>query len=153
MAVWGNEIPYLQAVNSPGEEDAPRFREVVELTPEDFIARLQTIQPDFLPIGSVSQWFGEIRYTEGNGIDSVEIGGLLFRGTELRKVFGLRSTNIRFAVREDKITMSTLGNGHRVGMSQYGAKAMAEDGRDFREILGHYYGKTEIKRLSLPGEA
>jgi stage II sporulation protein D len=95
------------------------------------------------------QWFGTISYTEGNGVGSVEIGGISFRGTELRKLFGLRSTNIRFSVTEDKVTISTLGYGHRVGLSQYGAKAMALDGKAFQEILCHYYRNTKIKRLSL----
>ena len=148
-AVWGSDIPYLQAVDSPGEEDAPRCREEVELSADDFAARLQTLDPSFLPEGMAPQWFGTISYTEGNGVGSVEIGGVSFRGTELRKLFGLRSTNIRFSVTEDKVTISTLGYGHRVGLSQYGAKAMALDGKAFEEILCHYYRNTKIKRLSL----
>lgn len=153
VAVWGSNIPYLQAVDSPGEEDAPRFREEVELSPMSFAARLQTLNPGFMPTGTAPQWFGEICYTHGNGVDTVEIGGIQFRGTELRKLFGLRSTNIRFSVTEQAITISTLGYGHRVGLSQYGARAMALEGKEFSEILSHYYCNTEIKRLSLRGEA
>ncbi len=153
VAVWGSDIPYLQAVDSPGEEDAPRFREEVELSAADFAARLQILDPSFLPCGTAPQWFGEISYTEGNGVESVEIGGILFRGTELRKLFGLRSTNIRFSVTEDTVSISTLGYGHRVGLSQYGARAMALEGKTFGEILSHYYRNTKIKRLSLLGEA
>ena len=119
-AVWGSDIPYLQAVDSPGEEDAPRFREEIELSVRDFAARLQTLDSGFMPTGPAPQWFGEIRYTVGNGVETVEIGGVFFRGTELRKLFGLRSTNIRFSVTEDTVTISTLGYGHRVGLSQYG---------------------------------
>lgn len=153
VAVWGNEVPYLQAVDSPGEEDAPRYREEIEVTAKSFAARLQTLHPDLVPTGDVFQWFGEISYTHGNGVDTVEICGIKFRGTELRRLFGLRSTNIRFSVNSEVITISTLGYGHRVGLSQYGARAMALEGRSYREILSHYYKNTEIKRLSLPGEA
>ncbi len=153
VSVWGSDIPYLQAVDSPGEEDAPRFREEMELSPESFAARLQTLEPAFLPMGTAPQWFGEIRYTRGHGVDTVEIGGIPFKGTELRSLFGLRSTNIRFSVTADRITISTLGYGHRVGLSQYGAGAMAEEGKSFSEILCHYYRNTKITRLSLPGEA
>lgn len=152
-AVWGNAVPYLQAVDSPGEENAPRYREEVELHADSFLARLQSLYPELKSTGEVREWFGQITYTYGNGIDTVEICGTLFRGTELRKLFGLRSTNIRFSVSGETITISTLGYGHRVGLSQYGARAMALDGRDYREILSHYYKNTEIKRLSLPGEA
>ena len=153
VAVWGNEVPYLQAVDSPGEEDAPRYREEIELSAESFLARLQTLYPELTPWGEAPQWFGQIAYTNGNGVDTVEICGILFRGTELRKLFGLRSTNIRFSVTPEVVTISTLGYGHRVGLSQYGARAMALAGRDYEEILSHYYKDTKIKRLSLEGEA
>ena len=152
-AVWGSEIPYLQAVDSPGEEQAPRFSEVIELSAESFAARLQTLRPEIQLTDSTPDWFGTITYTEGNGIDTIDIGGQQFRGTELRRLFGLRSTNIRFSVTEDIITISTQGYGHRVGMSQYGAKAMAEQGSGFEEILSHYYRDAKIKRLFLSEEA
>lgn len=45
-----------------------------------------------------------------------------------------------FIVVEEIYTISGHGWGHLVGLSQYGALAMAEDGRNYREILGHYYG-------------
>ena len=152
-AVWGSDVPYLQAVDSPGEEDAPRFQEEIELSAESFLARLQTLCPTLNPVGQAPQWFGDITYTHGNGVEGVEICGVSFRGTELRKLFGLRSTNIRFTVSETTVTISTLGYGHRVGLSQYGARAMALQGKNFTEILGHYYQNTEIKRLSHLGEA
>lgn len=147
LAVWGSDVPYLQAVDSPGEETAAVFTETIELSTQAFGARLQTLQPELQLTTSPTQWIGKIGYTAGNGIDTVEICGESFRGTELRKLLGLRSTNMRFAVTEDRITISTLGYGHRVGLSQYGAKAMAEQSADFREILAHYYGGTKIKRL------
>jgi stage II sporulation protein D len=37
------------------------------------------------------------------------------------------------------------GAGHGVGMSQWGAKAMAERGANFRKILRHYYTGVQIK--------
>ena len=147
VAVWGGEVPYLQAVDSPGEEGAEPYKDTVELSTQAFGARLQTLKPELILSDKPTQWIGKIRYTQGNGIDTVEICGLLFRGTELRKLLGLRSTNMRFAVTEDSITISTLGYGHRVGMSQSGAKARAEQGSDFREILQHYYQGIKIKRL------
>ncbi len=153
VAVWGSDVPYLQAVDSPGEEEAPRFRETVELSPEAFAARLQSLRPELSLRGSPIKWFGEIRYTVGNGIDVVQIGGAEFKGTELRKLFGLRSTNMRFCVTDEGITVSTLGYGHRVGLSQYGAKAMAEQEQDYTRILCHYYQKAEIKRLFHQEEA
>ena len=37
------------------------------------------------------------------------------------------------------------GNGHGVGMSQWGAQGLAERGADFRQILRHYYRGVEIR--------
>ncbi len=150
VAVWGSEVPYLQAVDSPGEESAEAYRDTVELSPQAFEARLRILRPELELYGSVTQWIGKITYTPGNGIQSVEIGNGSFSGTELRKLLGLRSTNMRFSVTEDRVIVSTLGYGHRVGLSQYGAKAMAEQGADFQEILLHYYSGVKIKRFFQP---
>ena len=46
---------------------------------------------------------------------------------------------------EDSITFHTIGYGHGVGLSQYGAKYMAEQGYDYTEILAHYYPNTELR--------
>ena len=63
----------------------------------------------------------------------------------MRQLLGLRSTAFTMQATEDKIIISTKGFGHRVGMSQYGADAMAMSGSDFREILSHYYLGTTLE--------
>ena len=73
------------------------------------------------------------------------IGGVTFKGTELRKLLGLRSTAFTMVATDEAITVTTRGYGHRVGMSQYGADAMAVSGRTYKEILAHYYQGTELK--------
>lgn len=45
----------------------------------------------------------------------------------------------------DSFTLTGTGNGHNVGMSQYGAKAMAELGYDYDEILEFYFTDVTIK--------
>jgi stage II sporulation protein D len=59
-----------------------------------------------------------------------------------------------YIVVEEIYTVSGHGWGHLVGMSQYGALAMAEAGRDYEEILGHYYGGLQPQPAAgtLPGE-
>lgn len=146
-AVWGGDVPYLQSVESPGEESAPRFSETVEIEADLFAARLQAVYPEICLIGDAPNWFGQIRYSAGGGVESVVLGGVEISGTSLRGLFALRSTNMRFAVTQERICITTYGFGHRVGMSQYGAKAMAETGADFVQILTHYYQNCEIQRL------
>ena len=152
MAVWGGEIPYLQSVPSPGEEDAPRETETLTFTAEEFRDRITPARPDADLSGAPKTWFGAVRYTAGGGIGTLELGGASFTGTELRRLLGLRSTDIEFSPQEDGVTVTTHGFGHRVGLSQYGAEAMAQAGRRFDEILLHYYQGTEIRRLTLDGE-
>ena len=147
LAVWGSDIPYLQSVDSPGEEDAPRDTDEVTFSAAEFAARIAEISPDANLSGSPVNWLGSIERTEGGGISTVFLGGAAVKGTALRSALGLRSTAMDFSVTDDAITVTTRGYGHRVGFSQYGAKAMAEDGSGFAEILAHYYPGTEIKKL------
>lgn len=147
-AVWGGDIPYLHSVDSPGEEDAPRFTETVTLSAEAFSETLRAAYPEANLSGSPSGWFGACSNTEGGGIDTIFIGGTAVSGTKLRSLFSLRSTNITFSVtEEDEIEITTCGFGHRVGLSQYGAKAMAESDATFEEILTHYYDGAAVTRL------
>ncbi|MBQ3357191.1 MAG: stage II sporulation protein D [Oscillospiraceae bacterium] len=147
LAVWGSDIPYLQSVDSPGEEDAPRYADKVVFSADEFADRITAICPDANLSGSPANWIGSIERTEGGGIGTVFLGGAAIKGTALRSALGVRSTDMDFTVTEDGITVTTHGFGHRVGFSQYGAKAMAEEGSDFQTILAHYYPGTEIKKL------
>lgn len=140
-AVWGTDFPYLQAVSSPGEEDAAYFEDVVTFTPRQFQNALGVILS-----GTPASWFGATTYTEGGGVASMVIGGETYSGTQLRSLLGLRSTAFTVTAGE-RITITTRGYGHRVGMSQYGADAMAVAGCSFREILAHYYPGTVLAKL------
>lgn len=147
-AVWGGDIPYLHSVDSPGEEDAPRYTETVTLSAEAFSETLRRAYPEANLSGSPNGWFGACSYTDGGGIETIFIGGTAVSGTKLRSLYSLRSTNITFAVTEaGEIEITTCGFGHRVGLSQYGAKAMAEAGASFDEILTHYYDGAAVTRL------
>jgi stage II sporulation protein D len=44
------------------------------------------------------------------------------------------------------ITITGKGWGHGVGMSQWGARKMAEEGWDYSKIIGYYYPQTHLKR-------
>lgn len=141
-AVWGTDFPYLQAVASPGEENAAHFMDTVTFTPQVFQDVLGTRLS-----GSPRSWFGSATYTDGGGVASITIGGGTYTGTQLRALFGLRSTAFTVSATDTEITITTHGYGHRVGMSQYGADAMAVSGSTFEEILAYYYQGTELTRL------
>lgn len=142
VAVWGTDYPYLRSVDSPGEENAAHYRDTVTFLPPEFCARLG-LEPE----EDLSSLFGEVTYTAGGGVDTMEIGGRIYRGTELRGLLGLRSTAFRVDTLEGVIRITTRGYGHRVGMSQYGADAMAVAGAEFSEILAHYYPGTLLEPM------
>ena len=141
IAVWGTEIPYLQAVDSPGEEEADPYWRSICFSAEEFAKALGRNLT-----GSPTSWLGKQTFTEGNGVATMEIGGITYTGTQLRKMLGLSSTVFQMTADADGITVETLGNGHRVGMSQYGADAMAEQGNTYAQILLYYYRGTRIDK-------
>lgn len=137
LAVWGTDVPYLQSVESPGEEISANYITSVTFQADEFLQLLgKTTQPI---------WIGQITYTTGGGIDTMEICGETYKGTQLRSLLGLRSTDFQIAVLSDRVIITTKGYGHRVGMSQYGAQAMALQGSSFEEILQHYYPGTALE--------
>ena len=62
----------------------------------------------------------------------------------MRSVFSLRSANFDVVYTEDKFVFTVRGYGHGVGMSQYGANYMAQQGSDYQEILAWYYPNTRL---------
>jgi stage II sporulation protein D len=139
VAVWGQDVPYLQAVESPGEEEAPRYSDTVTFTAAELARRLGIENR-----GDPAGWFAEFTYTDGGGVESMSVRGKTFTGTQLRSKLGLRSTAFSVEVAGETITITTRGFGHRVGMSQYGAQAMAQSGSGFADILSHYYTGAEL---------
>ena len=146
LAVWGEDIPYLQSVPSPGEENAAHFRDSVEFSSQAFQKALgQQLT------GAPTDWFGHVEYTKGGGIKSILIGDKRYTGTELRTILDLRSTAFSITTLHDTVVITTKGFGHRVGMSQYGAQAMALTGANYEEILAHYYPGTVIDKADFIG--
>ena len=140
VAVWGTDVPYLRSVESPGEEYATHYSDTVHYTKKEFADKL-----GLNLTGNPESWFGDVVYTSGGGIETLVIGGETFTGTQLRSKLGLRSTAITIEADSEGITITTKGFGHRVGMSQYGADAMAMGGSIFEEILAHYYPGTTLE--------
>ena len=146
VAVWGTDYPYMRSTDSPGEENAAFYSETKVFTPKEFEDALGIVLST-----EPAQWLGEVTRTAGDGVDTMEIGGVKYSGVELRAALGLRSTAFTITVQDNEIRIVTYGYGHRVGMSQYGADAMAAAGSDFRQILSHYYPGTVLEKCLQEG--
>ena len=143
VAVWGTDFPYLRAVDSPGEENAAHHEDTVQFTKQELEAKLE--------VKLTGNWLGRPTYTPGGGVDTIQIGGKTFTGKQLRSLLGLRSTAFSMEITGEGATITTKGFGHRVGMSQYGADAMAVSGSSWQEILAYYYQGTTLELTNDPG--
>lgn len=142
VAVWGTQVPYLQSVESPNEENATHYMDTISMTATDFCEKLN-IRHDDREIPTI----GEITYTQGGGVAKIQISGKTYSGTKIRSLLGLYSTSFVITVVGDQVIITTKGFGHRVGMSQYGADAMAVRGADYKQILSHYYRGIELQMM------
>lgn len=138
--VWGGNVSYLQSVESPGEEAAEKFASVVEYDVETYKQKLAALCGEDALGDNPAEYIQDIQRSEAGGIIRASVGGTEVKGSALRSALALNSTD--FSVEfpdEEKVKISVTGYGHGVGMSQYGARAMALEGAGYEEILTHYY--------------
>ncbi len=138
-AVWGTDVPYLAAVDSPEGEEVPGWRTQADFTPAEFSARFRSAFPEADLSGPPTEWVGELKADPSGLVTEVTIGGVAVTGGQARSIFGLRSANFTVSAGEEKLSFQVTGYGHGVGLSQYGANALAAEGKDFEEILKWYY--------------
>jgi len=145
--VWLEDLPYLQSVYSP--ETAEQVPDYVSTVTVERSVFLDTIKRE-LSVTIVSDdeqsWISDISYTESGRVGELSIGGVPVSGTKLRSMFDLRSTAISFEWAKGDVVFSTVGSGHGVGMSQYGANVMAKSGMDYKKILSTYYTGAVIQK-------
>ena len=142
--VWSAR-PYLVSVDSPeSAETVPNYVTSVTVSAADFAAAIQGAYPEAQLSGEPAFWLGRVVNDESGRVESVEVGGVSVPGTEMRTLFSLRSTAFTLDCTSDGFLFTVTGYGHGVGMSQYGANVMAQNGSGYEEILAHYYPGTEL---------
>jgi len=146
VAVWGTDVPYLQSVKSAGEELSDCYQSEVRIDHKQFVQIVKAANSAVFLEGDPTCWIEKTERTEGQGIEKMRIGGVWFSGTELRSMFGLRSTKFSVEIDQEDVVFHVLGYGHRVGLSQYGANAMAKAGKSYSEILQYYYSGVQIDK-------
>ena len=142
--VWGADIPYLQAVASPGDRLAPTYASEVTLSAAEVKAILLKEQPDLTLGDDPAAWFGTPTLSEAGTVATQPVGDSTLAGTRVRALFGLRSAAFTVTHKEGSFTFTVKGFGHGVGMSQYGADYLARQGYSYDEILRYYYTDVEV---------
>ena len=138
--VWSGDLPYLVSVDSPeGEETVPNYYSAAEFTAAEAKEKLLAAHPELKLSGTPDRWFGAAAENGSGRVETVSVGGTDIEGTELRRIFGLRSACFTVAADSESVTFRVTGYGHGVGMSQYGANQLAREGKTWQEILEWYY--------------
>lgn len=144
-AVWQTDLPYLQSVSSPeNEELVPNYYSSVEFSAERFRALFLAAHPEASLSGSPSGWITDVERSEAGFVTTLRVGGVSVRGNELRTLLSLRSPSFTVDADDASLTFHVTGYGHGVGMSQYGANALAAQGMSAEEILTHYFTGAQV---------
>ncbi len=145
--VWGREVPYLVTADSPEDAENPAGNGESSLTVQEAAAILSAHLETLSLPEDPAQWIQITERTEAGMVTSAKIGENTVSGEDIRSWFGLSSANFTVECSGEALTFRTKGKGHGVGMSQYGANAMAKEGHTWQEILARYYPGTEIARV------
>lgn len=73
------------------------------------------------------------------------VGNETISGEEFRKLLELPSSNFTMQAADGKIRFLCKGQGHGLGLSQYGGNVLAKEGKSYREILRYYFPECEVK--------
>ncbi len=138
--VFKEKLPYLKSVNSSWDLDVnPNYKVEKTISLKEFYNKLGLNYNKNLTIKVLN-------YTEGNSIKIIKINNKTYKGTDVRYKLNLKSADFTIEQNEDDVKITTRGNGHGVGMSQYGANAMALKGNTYDKILKYYYKDVEITK-------
>lgn len=142
--VWSSSRTYLQNV-AAGEENPSRFVKNYTFTPSTLCQKVGATgsakaftESDFVILSETATGRAKV----------VRVLGKNYTGAQIRTLLGLASTDMEITLTPQEIKITTYGNGHAVGMSQYGANDLAKSGKTCEEILQHYYPGTRLLTLN-----
>lgn len=145
---WGTALPYLKCVESAEDALSSDYLKVNTFSIQDMHDRFMTTFTGFdLSCENPEEWFGDIVYNESGYVTTVEVADIKITGREFRKCFDLPSACFMVFFDDGEFSVATKGYGHGVGLSQFGANTMAENGKNYAEILQHYFPDTDLTRI------
>lgn len=135
--IWSENLPYLVSVTSQGDKLSPDLISEKNVSREEF--------ENFADLTLSESPVFSLDCTEAGAVKTLTVDGKSFDGDEVQKAFSLKSNNFSLTYSDNQFIFTVTGNGHGVGMSQYGADFMARQGAKYDEILKHYYTGVEIE--------
>ena len=147
--VWigGKDFPYLQSVETSGEDGYTQYSSEVTISKKELLEKLKQEYPDIQINYEENECIKILDYTQSGRVKTVKFGNTEIAGTKVRSLIGLKSTNFSIKLDGENVIFSVKGYGHGVGMSQTGADSMAKTGSNYEEILKHFYTGVEITTI------
>lgn len=138
--IFGNDVPYLTSVDSKWDNISPLYETSQEYNINEFFQKLNLPYSNVLNISYIK------RTSTGRNI-KLMINNNIYNASDIMQIFNIKSTFFDITKNNNIIKISSKGYGHGVGMSQYGAQAMALKKYKYNQILYYYYKNTKIKKI------
>ncbi|MFT8314541.1 MAG: stage II sporulation protein D [Clostridium sp.] len=147
--ILGKDIPYLKSVSSPGEEsDHNKYKSQVKMSYSSFVNKVKSEYSNSnLNIFNVKSSINIISRTEAGSVREIKLGNNTITGSKFRSMMSLNSANFSIKYNITDIEINCVGYGHDVGMSQWGANVMSKQGKNYKDILTHYYSGVSIEKI------
>lgn len=147
--VWGGTgYPYLQVVETAGEEGYTQYSSEVKLSNNELLEKLKVKYNDIQINFDDQNDIKILDYTDSGRVKTIKFGNHELSGVETRTLVGLKSANFEISKENNNIKFLVKGYGHGVGMSQTGADTMAKQGSIAQQIITHFYVGVEIKDIN-----
>ncbi len=147
--VWGGSgFPYLQSVETSGEDAYTQYSSSVAITKTDLLNKLKEKHPEVQIDFNAEDAIKIIEYTDGGRIRTIKFGNIEISGVEARSILGLKSANFEVKLEGENVVFSVKGYGHGVGLSQTGSDSMAKNGSNYEDIIKHFYTNVEIEEIN-----
>lgn len=145
--IWGEDISYLKSVETYTDDSINELIKNTTISKDEFSARLSAEIPSLKLEGEPQTWIKKIDKTDIGTVLNLEICNVNIKGTDFSKILSLSSERFDIKFENNNFTFIYKSIGHGVGLSQYGALKMAKDGKNYKDILTHYYSNTSIYTL------
>lgn len=143
--MYGEEVIHIfKQWRLRGEDAYGQYYSELTLSKEEFVNKIKEKHKDFEIDFEKEDAIVIKEKTDSNRVKTLKVGNLELAGVEVRTLLGLRSTDFTYQIEENNIKFSVIGYGHGVGMSQTGADALAKQGKNYEEIIKHFYTGVEI---------
>lgn len=145
---WGAHVEYLVPVDSMSDTKAPKYEEEIRIGKEELRDKLEEAFEGINLGDDMTKWLKTAEISDSGTVLTARAGDKTVTGNDIRTALGLRSADFEVSFDDEQAVITTRGYGHGVGMSQYGANAMASAGSTWREILAHYYPNCNIESIA-----